>query len=78
MSEAVQDPGEPRALPSPATLAAHARDADPGDGVLDGDAAVEEALRRLEGVDDLDLAAQAATFEAVHTALQERLADAEG
>ena len=74
MSDAVPNPGAPRSTPSPALLA---RDASPGGGVPDGDAAVEEALHRLDGIEDLDLARQAATFEAVHAALQERLADAE-
>lgn len=43
-----------------------------------GDDAVDEALGRLRDVEALDLHAQLATFEAVHGALQDRLADAEG
>ncbi|QGQ19551.1 hypothetical protein GC089_10315 [Cellulomonas sp. JZ18] len=43
-----------------------------------GDDAVDEALGRLREVQTLDLRAQLATFEAVHEALQDRLADAEG
>lgn len=43
-----------------------------------GDAAVDEALGRLVGIDDADLRTQLGTFEAVHGALQDRLADAEG
>ncbi|QCB93841.1 hypothetical protein [Cellulomonas shaoxiangyii] len=43
-----------------------------------GDDAVDEALGRLDGVAELDLRAQLVTFEAVHGALQDRLADAEG
>lgn len=49
------------------------------DGVpLTGDAAVDEALRTLQGVEELDLRSQVAVFEDVHRALQDRLADAEG
>lgn len=61
----------PRPAPAPPTPA----------GVLTaptGDAAVDEALGRLRDVGELDLRAQLATFEAVHEALQDRLADAEG
>ena len=43
-----------------------------------GDAAVDEALGRLAGIERDDLRAQLVTFEAVHGALQDRLADAEG
>ena len=46
--------------------------------VSTGDAAVDEALSRLVGIDGEDLRGQLVTFEAVHGALQDRLADAEG
>jgi len=49
-----------------------------GDAPLTGDDAVDEALRRLTGVEHQDLRAQVAVFEDVHGALQDRLADAEG
>ncbi|WP_426595411.1 hypothetical protein ACPPVS_07555 [Cellulomonas sp. McL0617] len=42
------------------------------------DAAVDEALSRLDGLEDQPLRAHVAVFEAVHGALQDRLADAEG
>ena len=42
------------------------------------DAAVDEALRRLIGLEDEPLRAHVAVFDAVHGALQDRLADAEG
>ncbi|MBO3087391.1 hypothetical protein [Cellulomonas dongxiuzhuiae] len=45
---------------------------------LTGDDAVDEALRRLTDVELQDLRAQVGTFEDVHGALQDRLADAEG
>lgn len=43
-----------------------------------GDPAVDEALRTLDGLEDADLRTQADAFDAVHGALQDRLADAEG
>lgn len=43
-----------------------------------GDDAVDEALMRLDAVELGDLRTQVATFEDVHGALQDRLADAEG
>jgi hypothetical protein len=42
-----------------------------------GDAAVDEALRRVAQVQDAPLREQVVAFEAVHEALQDRLADAE-
>lgn len=42
------------------------------------DAAVDEALSRLQGLEDQPLRAHVAVFDAVHGALQDRLADAEG
>ncbi len=63
----------PPAVPAPADVRPVAAD---GDGT--GDDAVDEALGRLRDVADLDLRAQLVTFEAVHGALQDRLADAEG
>ncbi|MDM7856511.1 hypothetical protein [Cellulomonas alba] len=43
-----------------------------------GDAAVDEALTLLSGLDEQPLRAHVAAFDAVHGALQDRLADAEG
>lgn len=43
-----------------------------------GDRAVDEVLTRLTDVTELGLHEQLAVFDAVHTALQDRLADAEG
>jgi hypothetical protein len=43
-----------------------------------GDASVDEALRALEGLDAQPLAAHVAAFDAVHGALQDRLAEAQG
>ena len=42
------------------------------------DDAVDEALSRLSGLEDQPLRAHVAVFDAVHGALQDRLADAEG
>ena len=42
------------------------------------DAAVDEALSRLTGLEDQPVRAHVAVFDAVHGALQDRLADAEG
>lgn len=42
------------------------------------DDAVDEALSRLVGLEDQPLRAHVAVFDAVHGALQDRLADAEG
>ncbi|MCC2314624.1 hypothetical protein [Cellulomonas xiejunii] len=49
-----------------------------GAAPLTGDDAVDEALRLLGEVELQDLRTQVATFEDVHGALQDRLADAEG
>jgi len=43
-----------------------------------GDQAVDQAVARLTEVTELTLREQLAVFDAVHTALQDRLADAEG
>lgn len=43
-----------------------------------GDQAVDEAIVRLTEVTALTPREQLAVFDAVHTALQDRLADAEG
>lgn len=42
-----------------------------------GDAAVDEALTVLAGLEERPLRAHVAVFESVHGALQDRLADAE-
>lgn len=43
-----------------------------------GDDAVDAALTRLEMIDGAPLAQHVALFDAVHAALQDRLADTEG
>ncbi|NYI60906.1 hypothetical protein [Cellulomonas soli] len=43
-----------------------------------GDAAVDQALATLGGLDELPLREHVAAFDAVHGSLQDRLADAEG
>ncbi|PVU81571.1 hypothetical protein DDP54_14650 [Cellulomonas sp. WB94] len=43
-----------------------------------GDDAVDEALTRLATLDGAPLAQHVAVFDAVHAALQDRLADTEG
>ena len=43
-----------------------------------GDAAVDEALRTLVGIEGRDLRTQVALLEDVHGALRDRLSDAEG
>ncbi|WP_202924332.1 hypothetical protein [Cellulomonas sp. H30R-01] len=48
------------------------------DGPTTGDAQVDEALTRLAGLDDAPVRDHVVVFEAVHGALQDRLADAEG
>lgn len=72
-----------RAVPTPAGLAARAEEralervgaqqAEPG-----ANAAVEEALRVLDGLAERPLAEHVAAFDAVHNALQDRLAEAQG
>lgn len=51
-----------------------------GSGAVEptGDQAVDEAIVRLTEVTALTPREQLAVFDAVHTALQDRLADAEG
>lgn len=48
------------------------------DEVSTGDDAVDEALRTLAGLGDEPLRTHVLAFDAVHAALQDRLADAEG
>jgi hypothetical protein len=43
-----------------------------------GDDAVDQAMTRLATLDDAPLREHVAVFDAVHAALQDRLADAEG
>ncbi|ADG74553.1 hypothetical protein Cfla_1656 [Cellulomonas flavigena DSM 20109] len=80
-------PGPPSAGPAtpapapraPAPPGPSAAPDGPGeDGAVTGDAAVDEAMRTLQGVEDRELRAQVTVFEDVHRALQDRLADAEG
>lgn len=54
------------------------RAADPRASDGTGDVAVDEALGTLAGLDGLPLREHVAAFDAVHGALQDRLADAEG
>ncbi|HEX5334212.1 MAG TPA: hypothetical protein VFW79_16395 [Cellulomonas sp.] len=49
-----------------------------GDRSATGDDAVDEALTRLATLDGAPLAQHVAVFDAVHAALQDRLADTEG
>jgi len=53
-------------------------DATPGDVLDVGDAAVDEALRELDGLARRPLAEHVRVFDAVHGALQDRLAEAQG
>ena len=76
-------PGPPRApAAAPATPAVPAGSpgddavADRADGTT-GDPAVDEALTRLEGLAELPVREHVAVFDAVHGALQDRLADVE-
>jgi hypothetical protein len=48
------------------------------DSPATGDDAVDEALTRLATLDGAPLAQHVAAFDAVHAALQDRLADTEG
>ena len=71
-------------LATPAGLAARAQQRaeraapDPDGQGPAGDAAVDEALRVLEGLADRPLTEHVAAFDAVHSALQDRLAEAQG
>jgi len=83
VSEPVLGSGSAGAVPTPdGDVVAPAPTPRPSPGAddapLTGDAAVDEALRSLQGVEDHDLRTQVAAFEDVHGALQDRLADAEG
>jgi len=69
VSEPLQGPVSATAMPSPP---------EPPAVPVTHDDAVDEALRSLAEVGDLDLRAQVTVFEDVHGALQDRLADAEG
>lgn len=65
----------------PSDLTWTSRTPESGDGedaAEAADAAVSEALRVLEGLEQKPLSAHVAAFDAVHGALQDRLADAEG
>ncbi|NMR21424.1 hypothetical protein [Cellulomonas fimi] len=53
-----------------------AQAADPQTGAT-GDAAVDAALTRVVGLDERPVREHVAVFDAVHTALQDRLADTE-
>ncbi|MEZ0449914.1 hypothetical protein [Cellulomonas sp. ICMP 17802] len=50
----------------------------PDGSTTTSDDAVDEALSRLAGLEDQPLRAHVGVFEAVHGALQDRLADTEG
>ncbi|MBC7290060.1 MAG: hypothetical protein H5T83_01830 [Actinotalea sp.] len=47
-------------------------------GAETGDAAVDEALRTLEGLEDRDLREHVTAFDGVHRALADRLAEGQG
>lgn len=52
---------------------------EPGqEGVPTGDGSVDAALTRLAALDGAPLSEHVAVFDAVHAALQDRLADTEG
>jgi len=67
----------------PSTIGNHdpdnhdAHNHDPDDAVPTGDAAVDEALTRLGELSQQHVREHVAAFDAVHTALQDRLADTE-
>ncbi|AEI12442.1 MULTISPECIES: hypothetical protein [Cellulomonas] len=63
---------------SPADLAAHVETARARAEASTGDASVDEALRALEGLADAPLSRHVAAFDAVHGALQDRLAETQG
>jgi hypothetical protein len=69
----VQDDDQRTAAPP--TASPDARDGGPTGPT--GDAAVDEALTRLADLDDLPVRQHVAVFDAVHAALQDRLADVE-
>jgi hypothetical protein len=76
-------PGDAVVRPTPASVrresptASSALVEDGSEGPT-GDPHVDEALTRLDGLDDAPLREHVAVFDAVHGALQDRLADAEG
>lgn len=74
MSEPVPHP----VAPTVPTSGAHAVPGPPAADRTTGDDAVDEALRRLDVVEALSLPEQVTVLEAVHGALQDRLADGEG
>jgi len=47
-----------------------------GDGSTTGHAAIDEALARLDRIDDLDLSLHPEEFDAIHGVLRESLANA--
>ena len=57
--------------------APHAPSPEPRDGGPTGDGAVDAALTRLSELDRLPVREHVAVFDAVHGALQDRLADVE-
>ncbi len=64
--------------PQPAAGERAADEAGAPEAALTGDAAVDEALRALDGLAALPLPGHVAAFDAVHGALQDRLAEAQG
>ncbi len=88
----VVDDTQRASMPSPAELSARVRaaairdEAGPAADVergpvepgQTGDAAVDEALRVLDGLAERPLTEHVAAFDAVHGALQDRLAEAQG
>ena len=71
-------PGPRPAVPRPGPRPGRGDDTeDPASDGATGDAAVDEALSRLTGIESLPVREHVAVFDAVHAALQDRLADVE-
>ncbi|MBE7701383.1 hypothetical protein H9623_13880 [Oerskovia sp. Sa1BUA8] len=75
MAQDTVDDGAPTQPPVPTP--GDVRPVAPPSGDEPADDAVAQALGRLDELDDAPLSHHVAVFDAVHEALQERLADAE-
>lgn len=71
-------PVAPRTAEGDAALAGPLPDGSGTDRSGTGDRRVDDALRRLEGVDALPLADQVPAYEAAHRTLQDALATVDG
>lgn|GEM_PF-685681 len=74
-------PGDAVDRPTPASVRREPAAPHATEGTSDGptgDPHVDEALTRLDGLDGAPLREHVAVLDAVHGALQDRLADAEG